>query len=345
MKSLKLTVLAGVLAGISSSAFAIPNITLLATGGTIAGGGDSATKSNYTAGKIGVDALVNAVPEIKNIANVQGEQLVNIGSQDMNDDVWLKLAKKINADCAKTDGFVITHGTDTLEETAYFLDLTVQCEKPVVVVGAMRPATAMGADGPLNLYNAVVIASDPQSAKRGVLVAMNDIILDARDVTKTNTTSVQTFQAPNTGTVGLIHDGKVSYLQASKHKKTSFDVSKLTNLPKVGIVYNYANASDLPAKAFIADGYQGIVSAGVGNGNMYHSIFDTLASAAHNGVAVVRSSRVPTGSTTQDAEVDDAKYGFVASGLLNPQKSRALLQLALTQTKNPQEIQQMFLTH
>lgn len=146
MKSLKLTVLAGVLAGISGSAFAIPNITLLATGGTIAGGGDSATKSNYTAGKIGVDALVNAVPEIKNIANVQGEQLVNIGSQDMNDDVWLKLAKKINADCAKTDGFVITHGTDTLEETAYFLDLTVQCEKPVVVVGAMRPATAMGAD-------------------------------------------------------------------------------------------------------------------------------------------------------------------------------------------------------
>lgn len=345
MKSLKLTVLAGILAGITGSALAMPNITLLATGGTIAGGGDSATKSNYTAGKIGVDALVNAVPEIKNIANVHGEQLVNIGSQDMNDDVWLKLAKRINADCAKTDGFVITHGTDTLEETAYFLDLTVKCDKPVVVVGAMRPATAMGADGPLNLYNAVVVASDPQSAKRGVLVAMNDVVLDGRDVTKTSTTSVQTFQSPNTGTVGLIHDGKVNYLHASEHKQTPFDVTKLTTLPKVGIVYSYANASDLPAKAFIADGYQGIVSAGVGNGNMYHSVFDTLATAAHNGVAVVRSSRVPTGSTTQDAEVDDTKYGFVASGLLNPQKARVLLQLALTQTKNPQEIQKMFLTY
>ncbi|WP_016596700.1 asparaginase domain-containing protein, partial [Yersinia pestis] len=125
MKYIKLTVLAGIFVGISSPVFALPNITLLATGGTIAGGGDSATKSNYTAGKLGVDALVEAVPAIKDIANIQGEQVVNIGSQDMNDDVWLTLAKKINKDCTKTDGFVITHGTDTLEETAYFLDLTV----------------------------------------------------------------------------------------------------------------------------------------------------------------------------------------------------------------------------
>ncbi|MGO2465491.1 MAG: asparaginase domain-containing protein, partial [Serratia proteamaculans] len=185
MKSVKLSAVALLLAGASGSALALPTITLLATGGTIAGGGESATKSNYTAGKLGVDALVNAVPELKNVANVQGEQVVNIGSQDMNDEVWLKLAKKINADCAKTDGFVITHGTDTLEETAYFLDLTVKCDKPVVIVGAMRPATAMSADGPFNLYNAVVTAADPQSAKRGVLVAMNDIVLDGRDVTKT----------------------------------------------------------------------------------------------------------------------------------------------------------------
>ena len=142
MKSVKLSVLTLLLTGVSASALALPNITLLATGGTIAGGGDSATKSNYTAGKLGVEALVDAVPALKNIANVQGEQVVNIGSQDMNDQVWLTLAKKIDADCGKTDGFVITHGTDTLEETAYFLDLTVKCDKPVVLVGAMRPATA-----------------------------------------------------------------------------------------------------------------------------------------------------------------------------------------------------------
>ena len=170
-------------------------------------------------------------------------------------------------------------------------------------------------------------------------------MLDGRDVTKTNTTGVQTFQAVNYGPLGYIHNGKVDYQRAPERKHTTqtpFDVSKLTSLPKVGIVYNYANASDLPAKALLEAGYQGIVSAGVGNGNLYKSIFDTLATAAHNGVAVVRSSRVPSGSTTEDAEVDDVKYGFVASGTLNPQKARVLLQLALTQTKDPKQIQQMF---
>ncbi|CNB69018.1 L-asparaginase 2 [Yersinia similis] len=342
MKYIKLTVLAGIFVGISNPAFALPNITLLATGGTIAGGGDSATKSNYTAGKLGVEALVEAVPAIKDIANVQGEQVVNIGSQDMNDDVWLTLAKKINEDCTKTDGFVITHGTDTLEETAYFLDLTVNCDKPVVIVGAMRPATALGADGPLNLYNAVVVASEADSAKRGVLVAMNDTVLTGRDVVKTNTTSVQTFQSPNTGPLGYIYDDKVNYLHQPTAKQPAFDISKLNTLPKVGIIYNYANASDIPAKALIADGYQGIVSAGVGNGNLYHTVFDTLATAASHGVAVVRSSRVPSGLTTEGAEIDDAKYGFVAAGALNPQKARVLLQLALTQTQKPQEIQKIF---
>ncbi len=348
MKLVKVSLLALLVSGFSGAALALPSITVLATGGTIAGGGDSATKSNYTAGKVGVEALVDAVPQLKNIANIKGEQLVNIGSQDMNDQVWLKLAKKINAECSKTDGFVITHGTDTMEETAYFLDLTVKCDKPVVLVGAMRPSTAMSADGPFNLYNAVVTAADPASANRGVLVAMNDTVLDGRDVTKTNTTGVETFKSVNYGPLGYIHNGKIDYQRtpARKHTtQTPFDVSKLTSLPKVGIVYNYANASALPVEALVKDGYQGIVSAGVGNGNMYKTVFDALANAAHDGVAVVRSSRVPTGTTTQDAEVDDAKYGFIASGTLNPQKARILLQLALTETKNPQQIQKIFNTY
>ncbi|EKS7814568.1 L-asparaginase 2 [Edwardsiella piscicida] len=348
MKLVKVSLLALLVSGFSGAALALPSITVLATGGTIAGGGDSATKSNYTAGKVGVEALVDAVPQLKNIANIKGEQLVNIGSQDMNDQVWLKLAKKINAECSKTDGFVITHGTDTMEETAYFLDLTVKCDKPVVLVGAMRPSTAMSADGPFNLYNAVVTAADPASANRGVLVAMNDTVLDGRDVTKTNTTGVETFKSVNYGPLGYIHNGKIDYQRtpARKHTtQTPFDVSKLTSLPKVGIVYNYANASALPVEALVKDGYQGIVSAGVGNGNIYKTVFDALANAAHDGVAVVRSSRVPTGSTTQDAEVDDAKYGFIASGTLNPQKARILLQLALTETKNPQQIQKIFNTY
>ncbi|STJ78833.1 L-asparaginase 2 [Escherichia coli] len=203
-------------------------------------GGDSATKSNYTAGKVGVENLVNAVPQLKDIANVKGEQVVNIGSQDMNDDVWLTLAKKINTDCDKTDGFVITHGTDTMEETAYFLDLTVKCDKPVVMVGAMRPSTSMSADGPFNLYNAVVTAADKASANRGVLVVMNDTVLDGRDVTKTNTTDVATFKSVNYGPLGYIHNGKIDYQRTPARKHTSdtpFDVSKLNELPKVGIVY------------------------------------------------------------------------------------------------------------
>ncbi|EHM45096.1 L-asparaginase [Yokenella regensburgei ATCC 49455] len=324
---------------------ALPQVTILATGGTIAGGGESATQSSYTAGKVGVESLVKAVPQLKDIAVIKGEQVVNIGSQDMNDAVWLTLAKKINAECSKTDGFVITHGTDTMEETAYFLDLTVKCDKPVVLTGAMRPSTAMSADGPFNLYNAVVTAADPASARRGVLVTMNDTVMDARDVAKTNTTDVATFKAVNYGPLGYIHNGKIEYQRSPALKHTTatpFDVSNLTTLPKVGIVYNYANASDLPAKALIQDGYQGIISAGVGNGNLYKTIFDTLATAAEKGVVVVRSSRVPTGATTRDAEVDDARYGFVASGTLNPQKARILLQLALTQTRDPQKIQQYF---
>ena len=260
MKLVKVSLLALLVSGFSGAALALPSITVLATGGTIAGGGDSATKSNYTAGKVGVEALVDAVPQLKNIANIKGEQLVNIGSQDMNDQVWRKLAKKINAECSKTDGFVITHGTDTMEETAYFLDLTVKCDKPVVLVGAMRPSTAMSADGPFNLYNAVVTAADPASANRGVLVAMNDTVLDGRDVTKTNTTGVETFKSVNYGPLGYIHNGKIDYQRtpARKHTtQTPFDVSKLTSLPKVGIVYNYANASALPVEALVKDGSRG----------------------------------------------------------------------------------------
>lgn len=334
-----------VVMGFSGAALALPHVTILATGGTIAGGGDSATKSNYTAGKVGVENLVNAVPQLKDLAVVKGEQVVNIGSQDMNDRVWLTLAKKINADCDKTDGFVITHGTDTMEETAYFLDLTVKCNKPVVLVGAMRPSTSMSADGPFNLYNAVVAAVDPQSANRGVMVVMNDTVLDGRDVTKTSTTDVATFKSVNFGPLGYIHNGKIDYQRTPARKHTTstpFDVSTLSELPKVGIIYNYANASDLPVKALVDAGYEGIVSAGVGNGNLYKTVFDTLATAAHEGTVVVRSSRVPAGYTTRDAEVDDGKYGFVASGSLNPQKARVLLQLALTKTKDLKQIQEMF---
>ncbi|MBN6075933.1 L-asparaginase 2 [Aggregatibacter actinomycetemcomitans] len=346
MKLRKLTAFT-VLSLACSAAYAanLPNITILATGGTIAGGGETAVSSAYKAGQLTVERLIEAVPEMKNLAEIKGEQVVNIGSQDMNDEVWLKLAKTINQQCADTDGFVITHGTDTMEETAYFLDLTVKCEKPVVLVGAMRPATEKSADGPLNLYNAVVVATDKKSAGRGVLVAMNDKVLGARDVTKMSTTAVQTFVAPNFGPLGYIHNSKVDYERSPESKHTAntpFDVSKLDALPKVGIVYAYSNMPTEPLQALLSAGYQGVISAGVGNGNVNQANLDLLEKAAKDGVAVVRSSRVPTGYTTRDAEVDDSKYGFVTSGSLNPQKARVLLQLALTKTKDVKEIQQYF---
>ncbi|AKO44960.1 L-asparaginase 2 [[Haemophilus] ducreyi] len=330
-----------------STAYAnkLPNITILATGGTIAGSGESAVSSAYQAGQLNIDTLIEAVPEMKKLANIKGEQVVKIGSQDMNDQVWLTLANTINQQCASTDGFVITHGTDTMEETAYFLDMTAKCEKPIVLVGAMRPATEKSADGPLNLYNAIVVAREAKSAKRGVLVAMNDQVLGARDVTKTSTTAVQTFHSPNFGALGYIHNSKVDYERnpESKHTtNTPFDVTKLTDLPKVGIIYAYANMPTEPLKALLDADYQGIVVAGVGNGNMNAVNLALLETAAKKGVAVIRSSRVPTGYTTRDAEIDDSKYGFAASGTLNPQKARVLLQLALTKTKDIHTIQQYF---
>lgn len=345
MEFFKKTALAALVMGFSGAALALPNITILATGGTIAGGGDSATKSNYTAGKVGVENLVNAVPQLKDIANVKGEQVVNIGSQDMNDNVWLTLAKKINTDCDKTDGFVITHGTDTMEETAYFLNLTAKCNKPIVLVGAMRPSNALSADGPANLYNAVAVAGDPSAAGKGVMVVMNDRVLGARDVTKTNTTGVETFQSPNAGQLATIHNGKVLWDAApvTKHTtQTPFKVDGLDKLPKVGVVYQHAGVEGIQAQALVDAKYDGIVTAGVGNGNLHKSTFPIIEKAAKDGIAIVRSSRVPTGSTTKDAEVDDAKYGFVSSSSLNPQKARVLLMLALTQTKDPKEIQKIF---
>ena len=295
-----------------------PNIHILATGGTIAGTGSSATGTSYTAGQVAIGALLDAVPEIKDIANVTGEQIVRIGSQDMNDEVWLTLAKKINELLKRPDidGIVITHGTDTMEETAYFLNLTVKSDKPVVLVGAMRPSTALSADGPLNLYNAVVTAAAKESKDKGVLVAMNGLILGAESVVKMNTVDVQTFQAPNSGALGYVLNGKVCYNQITLKKHTTqsvFDVTKLTSLPKVGIVYSYSNIE-----------------------------FPSLIDARRKGIVVVRSSRVPTGPTTLDAEVDDAKYQFVASQELNPQKSRVLLMLALTKTTDWKQIQEYF---
>lgn len=330
--------------------FAKPTLAILATGGTIAGSGESAINSSYQAGAVTVDKLIAAVPAINEVATIKGEQISNIGSQEMNDEVWLKLAKRINelSKDSKIDGIVITHGTDTMEETAYFLNLATKSKKPIVLVGAMRSSTSMSADGALNLLNAVHVAMDKNSANKGVLVVMNDEIHAAREVTKTNTTAVDTFSSPNSGAIGSVFYGKVKYYMQPLRKHTyesEFDVSKLTKLPKVEIVYSHANDTDAFVNTAVQIGAEGIIHAGVGNGNLYPSTQEALANAVKKGVVVARSSRVGSGETTQDSEVDDKKLGFITTDNLNAQKARILLMLALTKTKDSKKIQEYFLEY
>lgn len=322
-----------------------PDIRILATGGTIAGKGTASNESRYTAGQLAVDQLIDAVPQMKDIANVSGEQVVNIGSQDMSDEVWLKLAERVNEllEDPETDGIVITHGTDTMEETAYFLSLTAGSGKPVVLTGAMRASTAISTDGPANIYNAVVTAADPESA--GVLVVMNGLIYAAKDVTKMNTLNVQAFQSPDTGALGHIYNNDAVYYRNPEHCKAAFDTKGFKALPKVGIVYGHSGIGPDMVEHMIKDGYQGIVYAGVGNGNIHKDIFPVLEKARRKGIQVVRSSRVPTGPVTLDNEVDDEAYQFIAAQQHNPQKSRILLMLALTRTDDWKEIQTYFNNH
>jgi L-asparaginase len=322
-------------------------ITILATGGTIAGAQPKPGEAGYKAGSFSVESLINAVPGIKDLASVTGEQISNIGSQDMNDAVWIKLARRINELQASSDvdGIVITHGTDTMEETGYFLDLVVKGDKPVVLVGSMRPATATSADGPMNLYNATAVAQDRAARGRGVLVVMNDTIQFARETTKTNTTALQTFESPNRGLAGIVLFGKARFYSppATKHTNSSaFSGSVPNTLPTVFIVYAHANVGKEEVDAAVAAGAKGIVLAGVGDGNATQAMVDALAAAAKKGVVVVRTSRVGSGTVARNVELDDDKLGFVAGMELNPQKARVLLQQALTKTKDIAAIQKYF---
>jgi L-asparaginase len=327
-----------------------PNVCILATGGTIAGAQSDKSAYGYQSGTFKVEDLISAVPTMKDLANISGEQIANIGSQDMNDDVWLKLAHKINEDFSKgkCDGVVITHGTDTMEETAFYLNLVVKSEKPVVLVGSMRPATAISADGPSNLYNAVATAVDAKAKDRGVLVVMNDEIHYARNVEKKNTTNVETFKSTERGAAGLVNSGKITWFEPTNKKHTEdseFSKKEIKDLPQVEIIYAHANMNPALIEAAVNGGAKGIVVAGVGDGNMSKEALDVLEKEAKKGVLVVRSTRLSDGIVLRNNEVDDDKMGFVASGEFNPEKSRVLAMLALTKTKDPRKVQEMFNTY
>lgn len=324
-----------------------PTVVILATGGTIAGQGATGTQmTGYHVGDLGVDALVSAVPQLTDYAEIRAEQIANIQSSSMTDEILLRLSKRVNAvlEDPTVTGVVVTHGTDTLEETAYFLNLTVKSAKPVIVVGAMRPSTAISADGPINLLNAVRLAADPVAVDRGVMIVLNDEINGARDCTKTNTTNLATFKAPEAGLLGYIAGGRHYFIKktAMHHThQTEFDVRHLDALPRVDIVYSYINADHVFVDAAIAAGAKGIVHAGTGNGSVHDDTLGALFKARDQGVAVARASRVGNGVVTEDCE-EWTEAGLLDAATLNPQKTRILLQLGLTITDDPIQLQRMF---
>jgi L-asparaginase len=335
------------LSSVSAQGAKKPKIVILATGGTIAGAAASQTDAGYQSGAVGVDILIKAVPQLKELADIRGEQIASIGSQDMNDQVWLKLGKRVNELVASpdVDGIAITHGTDTLEETSYFLDLVAKSDKPVVLTGSMRPSTAMSADGPLNIYNAVGIAADPKARGRGVLVTIDDDVHSAHDVVKMHTTDVGTFSSGEAGLVGGVLFGKTIWYRTPENVHTS--KSDLTmgdgkSLPRVDIIYAHANMSPDLIAAAAKNGAKGIVIAGVGDGNMTAPAWEEAKKVVKSGVVIVRSSRVNGGVIRRNIEVNDDEAGTVASMELNPAKARVLLQLALLKTTDVKKIQDYF---
>ncbi len=336
---------------VHAQAPAKPQVVLLATGGTIAGAGASAANSaTYQAAKVPVDKLIAGVPELAQVAAVRGEQAFQIASESFTNEHLLTLGKRVAALAKQpdVDGIVITHGTDTLEETAYFLGLTVHTDKPVVVVGSMRPSTAMSADGALNLLNAVTVASSKDSRGKGVLVVMNDEIHTGRDVSKSVNIKTEAFKSA-WGPLGMVVEGKTYWFRAPAKRHTlssEFDIETIKALPQVDIAYGYGNASDVAQRAFVAKGAKALIHAGTGNGSVAAQVVPALRELRAQGVQIIRSARVVGGGfVLRNAEQPDDQYDWVVSHDLNPQKARILAMVALANGGDSKSLQRVFMEY
>ncbi len=324
----------------------LPTVVILATGGTIAGAGASAANSaTYAAAKVPVDKLIAGLPEISKVANVKGEQTFQIASESFTNEHLLTLAKRVSAlvKQADVDGIVVTHGTDTLEETAYFLNLVVRTSKPIVVVGSMRPGTALSADGALNLFGAVNVAASKDAMGKGVLVTMNDEINSGRDVTKAINIKTEAFKS-QWGPLGMVVEGKNYWFRAPVKRHTAqseFNIDEISALPQVDIAYGYGS---VPASSYeaIGKGAKAIIHAGTGNGSVADRVVPTLQKLRADGVQVIRSARVPAGFVLRNAEQPDDKYDWVVAHDLNPQKARILAMVALTKPLSSADLQRVF---
>lgn len=327
-------------------------IAVLGTGGTIAGEAASASEvlhyqdSQLTA----ADNLAPLSPHLPAHVELIAIQFSQLGSENFSTATWLQLAEAMEAIHARhnVDGFVLTQGTDTLEETAYFLQLTLKIPQPVVLVGAMRPATALSADGPLNLLRAVQLAASRATRGFGVMVVANERIFAAREVTKSHTSSIDSFCSPDFGCIGYMQNGDVKLHRMPSrqhHLKSPFKLSPLANLPKVDIVYAYAGAGCDGINAFVKGGARGLVHAGTGNGSISEVHQTAYREAIRQGVAVVRSSRTGSGLVSRNGAVNDDALGSVSADTLSPQKARVLLSLALTLTRDALDLQHFFDTY
>ncbi|OEY95947.1 L-asparaginase [Acinetobacter qingfengensis] len=334
---------------ISVGAWAKPTVMIVATGGTIAGAGASATNSaTYTAAKVPVDTLINAVPQIQDLANVKGVQALQIASESITDKELLSIARQVNELVKRSDvnGVVITHGTDTLEETAFFLSLVVHTDKPIVLVGSMRPPSALSADGPLNLYGAVALAASPESKGKGVMMFMNDSILAARDTSKRINIHTNAFSS-QWGALGTVVEGKTYWFRQGVKRQTTqseFNIENIKgdSLPLVQITYGSDSMLPVAYDAYAKAGVKAIINAGTGNGSVPNYLVNTLKNLRQQGLIIVRASRVPDGFVLRNAEQPDDQYDWVVAHDLNPQKARILTALALTKTSDTKEIQRMF---
>ena len=326
----------------------LKKIHLVATGGTIASQAKSRVSTEgYTPSVISVDDLIAQIPELSELAEMSAEQIFLKPSSMITEEDLFDLSDRVNELLASDDcdGVVITHGTDTMEETAFFLNLTVSSDKPVVITGAMRPAHVISSDGLLNLYNAVCCAASDESRGMGVVIAMNDIILSARDAIKYSTFKVEAYQAPFYGVLGTIRNGKVSYAYrpAKCHTASSPFSGKRLKLPPVEILYMYEGCNDTLFKAALESGCKGIVTAGTGNGGVITQIGQLYRSedkAVTDKLPIlVRSARVPTGGVSGAFRMGEK---VIAAGDLNPQKAYILLRLALAVTDDPKKIAEYF---
>ena len=309
----------------------LPNVVILATGGTIAGAGASAANSaTYAAAKVPVDKLIAGLPEISKVANVKGEQTFQIASESFTNDHLLVLARRVSALAKQSDvdGIVVTHGTD----------------KPIVVVGSMRPGTALSADGALNLFGAVNVAASKDAKGKGVLVTMNDEIQSGRDVAKAINIKTEAFKS-QWGALGMIVEGKNYWFRAPVKRHTTqseFNIDEITALPQVDIAYGYGNVPASTVEA-IGKGAKAIIHAGTGNGSVADRVVPALQKLRADGVQVIRSSRVNTGGfVLRNAEQPDDKYDWVVAHDLNPQKARILAMVALTKPLGSADLQRVF---